>query len=83
MEILYHQKEYARHLRPISLNRDRFRNKESFATEKEVAALRAINGEAIWLSSEQARYLCTDIFLPAVFSKVKGQRPLVCSPVST
>ena len=41
-----------RTLRPISLTKERQRNKEAPATEKEIAALRAINGAANWLSSQ-------------------------------
>ena len=52
MEITYQQKEYAENLRPISLTKERQRNKEAPATEKEIAALRAINGAANWLSSQ-------------------------------
>eukprot|EP00435_Cladocopium_sp_Y103_P059600 s1213_g21.t1 len=50
MEITYQQKEYAQHLRPISLTKERQRDKEAPATDKEVAALRAINGAANWLN---------------------------------
>eukprot|EP00435_Cladocopium_sp_Y103_P019970 s3134_g4.t2 len=52
MEITYQQKEYAQHLRPISLSKERQRCKEAPATEREIAALRAINGAANWLSGQ-------------------------------
>ena len=58
-EITYGQKEYAEHLRPINLPKDRLKNKESLATDKEVAALRAINGAANWLSSQSRPDLAT------------------------
>ena len=57
-EITFHQKEYAQHLRPILLSKDRLRDKEAKATEKEVAALRAINGAANWLSGQSRPDLC-------------------------
>jgi hypothetical protein len=62
-------------MRQISLSKERLRNKESFATEKGIAALRAINGAE---HLEPARHLCTDVFLPAMFSKAEGQRLFVC-----
>ena len=52
MEITYHQKEYAQLLRPISLTKERQRQKDEPATEREVAALRAVNGAANWLASQ-------------------------------
>ena len=51
-EIRYHQKEYAQHLRPIYLTKERSRDREALATDKEISALRAINGAANWLSSQ-------------------------------
>eukprot|EP00435_Cladocopium_sp_Y103_P057558 s34_g19.t2 len=51
-EITYQQKEYAQHLRPISLSKERQRDKNASATEREVAALRAINGAANWLCGQ-------------------------------
>ena len=50
--ITYGQKEYAEHMRPINLTKERLKNKNSHATEREVAALRAINGAANWISSQ-------------------------------
>eukprot|EP00435_Cladocopium_sp_Y103_P022015 s1030_g5.t1 len=58
-EIRYHQQEYARHLRPISVSKERLKNKDSPANDREVAALRAINGAANWLSSQSRPDLCT------------------------
>ena len=57
-EITYHQREYAQHLRPILLSKERLKDKEAKATEKEVSALRAINGAANWLSSQSRPDLC-------------------------
>eukprot|EP00434_Breviolum_minutum_P004560 symbB.v1.2.004023.t1/scaffold227.1/size261201/9 len=51
-EIRYHQKEYAQHLRPIYLTKERSKDREALATEKEISALRAINGAANWLASQ-------------------------------
>ena len=52
MEISYGQKDCAEHMRPILLSKDRLHDKEAKASDKEVAALRAINGAANWLSSQ-------------------------------
>ena len=62
-EITYQQSEYAKHLRPINLTKDRLRDKETPATEKEVAALRAINGAANWLASQTRPDLCVQTSL--------------------
>lgn len=58
-EITFHQKEYAMQLRPIAISRDRMRDKEAPATDREVAALRAINGAANWLAGQSRPDLCT------------------------
>ena len=60
-EITYHQQEYAKHLRPISMSKERARNKDSPATDREVAALRAVNGAANWLCSQSRPDLCTQV----------------------
>ena len=39
-------------MRPIHLTKDRLKNKDSPATDREVAALRVINGAANWISSQ-------------------------------
>ena len=57
-EITYHQKEYAEHLRAISLSKERLKDKESLATDREISALRAINGACNWLSSQSRPDLC-------------------------
>lgn len=57
-EISYEQREYAEHLRPITLSRERQKDKEALATDKEVAALRAVNGGANWLASQSRPDLC-------------------------
>ena len=58
-EISFGQKEYAEHLRPINLSKERLRNKEALANDREVAALRAINGACNWLSSQSRPDLAT------------------------
>ena len=60
-EITYHQQEYAKHLRPIAMSKERARNKDSPATDREVAALRAVNGAANWLCSQSRPDLCTQV----------------------
>ena len=62
-EISYQQSEYARHLKPINMSRERARDKEAFASEKEVAALRAINGAANWLAGQTRPDLCVQTSL--------------------
>ena len=57
-EISYGQREYAEHLRSITLSKERLKDKESLASEKEIAALRAVNGAANWLSSQSRPDLC-------------------------
>ena len=57
-EITYQQSEYAKHIRPISVSKERLKDKEAKATEREVSALRAINGAANWLSSQTRPDLC-------------------------
>jgi len=57
--ITFGQKEYAQHLRPINLSKDRLKNKGSLATDREVATLRAINGACNWLSSQSRPDLAT------------------------
>lgn len=52
-EISFHQREYAQHLRPIPLSKERLKDKEAKATDREVAALRAINGAAVQTSFSQ------------------------------
>ena len=51
-EITFQQEAYAKHLRPISLSKQRQRQRDSPATEQEVRALRAVNGAANGLSSQ-------------------------------
>lgn len=57
-EISYGQREYADHLRSITLSKERSKDKEALATDKEIAALRAVNGAANWLSSQSRPDLC-------------------------
>ena len=57
-EISYGQKEYAEHMRPINITKERARQKESLATDREISVLRAVNGAANWLSSQSRPDLC-------------------------
>ena len=50
--ISYQQCEYARHIQPIKVSRDRLRTPWKLATPQEMAALRAVNGALGWLSSQ-------------------------------
>lgn len=51
-EISDQQQEYAQHTRPIAISKDRVQKPWLPATEKEVAALRAVNGALGWISSD-------------------------------
>ena len=73
LEIRYEQSEYARHLKPISLSKDRQRQKEDFATDKEISVLRAVNGAANWLSTQTR----PDLSIQASFSQQSFPKPRV------
>ena len=51
-EIQFHQEDYAKHIQPIKISRDRTRTPWLPANQKEVAALRAVNGALGWLSGQ-------------------------------
>lgn len=51
-EITYHQKEYAEHIRPITISKERSKKTWLPATDREVAALGAVNGALGWVSSQ-------------------------------
>ena len=51
-EITYAQKEYAENLRPIPVAKERSKQPWLPATEKEVSALRAVNGALQWLCTQ-------------------------------
>ena len=51
-EITFNQAEYAKHIQPIKISRDRARTPWKVATSQEVASLRAVNGALGWLSSQ-------------------------------
>ena len=71
-EITYGQSDYARFLRPIMISKERLRNKELEASDKEVSALRAVNGAINWLSSQSRPDLCTQAsFSQQCFPKPK------------
>ena len=72
-EITYHQKEYAQHMKPILMTRERSRQKTAHASDKEVAALRAVNGAANWLTSQSR----PDLAVQASFSQQCFPTPLM------
>ena len=51
-EITCSQKDYAQHIRPISISKERIKKPWLPATEKEVSALRAVNGALGWIASQ-------------------------------
>ena len=72
-EITYHQKEYAQHMKPIHMTRERSRQKTAHASDKEVAALRAVNGAANWLTSQSR----PDLAAQTSFSQPCFPTPLI------
>ena len=72
-EVNYQQSEYARHLRPVVLSRERKADREAPASEKEIKALRAINGAANWLSSQSR----PDLAVQTSFSQQAFPEPKV------
>ena len=72
-EISYDQREYAKHIRPIGLSKERQRQKEDFATERELSALRAVNGAMNWLFCQSRPDLCVH----ASFAQQAFPRPKV------
>ena len=51
-EIKFAQKEYAEHIQPIRINKERSQKPWLPATSQEVSALRAVNGALSWLSTQ-------------------------------
>eukprot|EP00435_Cladocopium_sp_Y103_P064168 s612_g25.t2 len=51
-EITYSQKEYAENIRPIPVSKERTKQPSLPASEKEISALRAVNGALGWLSTQ-------------------------------
>ena len=51
-EISFQQTEYAQHIRPSKVSKDRARTSWKPATSAEMASLRAVNGALGWLSSQ-------------------------------
>ena len=72
-EITYEQKVYAQHLRPINLTKDRQKQKDLPATDREITALRAVNGALNWLSSQTR----PDLSVEASFSQQAFPKPTV------
>ena len=72
-EISYDQQTYAKFVRPINMTKERQKQKDSQATDKEVAALRAVNGALNWLSSQTRPDMCVQ----ASFSQQAFPNPKV------
>lgn len=51
-EITFQQKDYAQHIRPISISKERVKKPWLPATEKEISELRAVNSALGWISSQ-------------------------------
>ena len=52
LEISFQQKEYAEHITPIKITKERSRKPWLPATPQEVSALRAVNGALSWVSTQ-------------------------------
>eukprot|EP00435_Cladocopium_sp_Y103_P013790 s2127_g3.t1 len=72
-EIVYHQKEYAEHIRPISISKERVKKPWLSATDKEISALRAVNGALGWISSQSR----PDLAVQTSMSQQAFPRPTV------
>ena len=57
-EITYHQRDYAQHLRPILLSKERLKDKEAKQLIRKYLPWEPINGAANWLSSQSRPDLC-------------------------
>ena len=58
MEIEYQQKDYALNIQPIKLSKERAREHWKPANDREISALRAVNGALGWLSGQSRPDLC-------------------------
>ncbi|CAE7379807.1 RE1, partial [Symbiodinium pilosum] len=72
-EISYSQKEYAQHLRPVSLSKARAAQKEQPASAREISALRGLNGAANWLANQTR----PDIAVQVSMSQQSFPNPLI------
>ena len=52
LEISFQQKEYAEHITPIKVSKDRIKKPWLPANPQEISALRAVNGALSWLSTQ-------------------------------
>ena len=52
MEISFQQKEYAEHITPIKVSKERVKKPWLPASPQEISALRAVNGALSWLSTQ-------------------------------
>ena len=72
-EITYDQKAYAQNIRPIAMTKDRQKQRKQLANEREITALRAVNGALNWLASQTR----PDISVQASFSQQAFPSPTV------
>lgn len=74
-EISYHQQDYANSINPIHVSRERAKKHWLHATEREVAALRAVNGGPGMVEfTIQARSCCSDINVSTSISSAHRSR---------
>ena len=69
-EITFHQETYAKHLRPISLTKERQRQRESTESSQRCGQLD--------LLPDSSRPVCTDLVFAAILPDTQSERPVVC-----
>ena len=72
-EVVFHQKEYAEYIRPISIAKERVKKPWLSATDKEISALRAVNGTLGWIASQTR----PDLVVQTSMSQQAFPRPTV------
>ena len=60
-EISYNQREYAQHLRPVPLSKERAKQRDLPATAREISALRGLNGASNWLANQSRPDLAVQV----------------------
>ena len=77
-EITMSQAKFVEKIKPMHFTRDRFNEKDSPLTDREVSCLRAINGSLNWLSTQSRPDLATQVS----FSQQSFPRPTVADAIA-
>lgn len=77
-EITMSQAKFVEKIKPMHFNRERFNEKESPLTDREISCLRAINGSLNWLSTQSRPDLATQVS----FSQQSFPRPTVADAIA-